>query len=112
MENKKFIDSEVELVEDITLRNYQYASKALEAKGWLLKDHRSYNKKSWKYPKVEFPYKCFLFCKEDRGIFVEVTNDNDGVEHCVAASSLAANEKLDLKKINAIFDHYKGEDKE
>lgn len=108
MDNKKFIDSEVELVEDITLRNYQYALRTLNAKGWLLRDStRSYNKKSWK-----FPYTCFLFCKEDRGIFVEVTRDNTGEEQCVAASSLAANEKLDLKKINAIFDHYKGEDKE
>lgn len=106
MENKIFIDKETDLIKSITDRDYKDALSILQENGWGLKDYRVYDKPSWKHKDVVFPYICFLFCKEDRGIFVEITRHNSEDNYCAAATVLSSDQKLDQEKIESVFATY------
>lgn len=118
MENKKinFLDIETDLVKSITDCKYKDVLNTLHENGWWLKDYRVYVKSRWKYKDVVDRYICFLFCKEDRGIFVEVTRYNPDFgevtrynpenDFCTAATVLSADQKLDQEKIESVFKIY------
>lgn len=108
MENKKinFLDIETDLVKSITDCKYKDVLNTLHENDWWLKDYRVYVKSSWKHKGVVDPYICFLFCKQDRGIFIEITRYNTKNDFCVSATVLSADQKLDQEKIESVFKTY------
>lgn len=107
MGNRKyFVEEESKLMDDISEKKYLDVLKILADRGWTVRDYRCYSNYVLKNPDIKSHYICFLFCKKDRGFFVEFTREGDGNDYCSSSTMYAAEKKLDQKFIEDTFNSY------